>query len=101
MNRTYAPDLVSLETLAFRLDCSVAEIERLMRAGALPAPVMIGDLMRWDFEGVLAFIRRGNGRAPGVGGAGARQKLASNGLPGPEADPFLSGVERLQPAQSK
>ena len=100
MSRSYAPDLVSLETLAFRLDCSAGEIERLMRTGALPAPVMIGDLMRWDFEGVLAFIRHGNGRPPDMRGAG-RQKLASNGLPGPDADPFLSGVERLQPAQSK
>lgn len=98
MTRTYPPDLVSLETLAFRLDCSVGEVERLMRAGALPAPVMIGDLMRWDFEAVLAFIRRSGGRS---GGGGARSKLASNGLPGPDADPFLSGIERLQPGQSK
>lgn len=99
MTRTYAPDLVSLETLAFRLDCSVGEVERLMRAGALPAPVMLGNLMRWDFEGVLAFIRRGAGRAAGVGGP--RSTVASNGLPGPDADPFLSGVERLQPGQGK
>jgi hypothetical protein len=101
MNRTYPPDLVSLETLAFRLDCSVAEVERLMRAGALPAPVMIGTLMRWDFEAVLSFIRRGNSRSSGNTGTGARSPLASNGLAGPDCDPFLSGVERLQPAQSK
>jgi excisionase family DNA binding protein len=99
MSRLYPPDLVSLETLAFRLDCSAGEVERLMRAGALPAPMMIGNLMRWDFEAVLTFIRRGNGRSSS--GAGAQGKLASNGLAGADADPFLSGVERLQPARSK
>lgn len=98
MTRTYPPDLVSLETLAFRLDCSTGEVERLMRAGALPAPVMIGTLMRWDFEAVLAFVRRSNGR---TGAGGPRSAIASNGLPGPDSDPFLSGVERLQPAQGK
>jgi len=76
-------------------------VERLMRAGALPAPVMIGNLMRWDFEAVLAFVRRGNGRSSGIGTGGPRPPLASNGLPGPDGDPFLSGVERLQPASSK
>lgn len=98
MTRTFPPDLVSLETLAFRLDCSVAEVERLMRAGALPAPVMIGDLMRWDFEGVLAYVRRGSGRASG---SASRSKVASNGLPGPDGDPFLSGIERLPQGQAK
>jgi len=60
--------------------------------------VTIGNLMRWDFEAVLTFIRRGNGR---LSAGGQRPPLASNGLPGPESDPFLSGVERLQPTQSK
>ena len=82
MSRTYAPNLVSLETLAFRLDCSTGEIERLMRSGALPAPVMIGDLMRWDFEGVLAFVARAtadlHGRSRGAPEVG-EQRVAWSG----------------------
>lgn len=95
-----APDLVSLETLAFRLDCSVAEVERLCRTGVLPAPLRLGDLMRWEFEAVLAHIRRANGRAA-TSAAPAKIRLAANGLAGPEGDPFLSGVERVQPAVRK
>lgn len=95
-----SPDLVSLETLAFRLDCSVAEVERLCRAGQLPAPMHIGDLVRWEFDAVLAHVRRANGRATsGLAPRDApRVRLASNGHAGPDSDPFLSGVERLAPA---
>lgn len=97
-----APDLVSLETLAFRLDCSVAEVERLCRTGVLPAPLRLGDLMRWEFEAVLAHIRRANGRvATSAAPAPAKVRLAANGHTGPEGDPFLSGVERVQPAVRK
>jgi hypothetical protein len=42
----------------------------------------------------LAFIRHGNGRSSGMGGTG-RQKLASNGLLGPDADPFLNVLYRF------
>lgn len=99
MTRVYPPDLVSLESLAFRLDCTVGEVERLMRAGALPAPVRLGDLLRWDFEAVLNFVRSSNGRSAAL--PASRPKLASNGLAGADADPFLSGVERLQPVQPR
>ncbi|MFZ1106080.1 MAG: hypothetical protein WAN86_24990 [Hyphomicrobiaceae bacterium] len=53
--RDYPPDYVSAETLAYRLDC---EVEALMRKGALPRPRMIGDLRRWDFASVRAFVER-------------------------------------------
>jgi len=97
-----APDLVSLETLAFRLDCSVAEVERLCRAGVLPAPLYLGDLVRWEFEAVVAHIRRANGRTtPVAAAAPAKARMAANGHAGPEGDPFLAGVERLVPAVSR
>ncbi|MDG4560686.1 MAG: hypothetical protein P9E88_05270 [Candidatus Competibacter sp.] len=86
--RDYAPDFVSLETLAFRLDCQAGDVERLLRAGELPAPWRIGDLKRWDFAVVRAFIA---GRNVGSG-AGQRVRLAENGLPGRDDDPLLAAV---------
>jgi hypothetical protein len=81
----YAPDFVSAETLAHRLDCPVATIELLVRMGALPLPCKIGTLVRWDYERVLAFLRTLSSR---------KLKVGPNGLPGPEIDPFLAALER-------
>jgi hypothetical protein len=81
--RAYPPDYVSAETLAYRLDCEVEAIEALMRRGALPRPEMIGDLKRWDFAAVRAFLKAQNLPA---------RRLAPNGRPGPEDDPFLGAL---------
>ena len=63
--RVYPPDYVSAETLAYRLDCSPSTIEAYVRAGLLPKPERIGNLPRWDFAAVVAFIKARNGaRAP-------------------------------------
>jgi len=83
--RGYAPDYVSAETLAYRLDCSVGEIDAMLRAGGLPPPRIIGKLRRWDFGLVRAFIDMQNSSAPRVG---------RNGQPTADADPYLAGVER-------
>jgi hypothetical protein len=83
MERSYPPDYVSAETLAYRLDCPVEAIEVLMRRGALPCPQMIGDLRRWDFASVRAFLQSRNVQAKRVG---------ANGRPGPEDDPFLAAL---------
>jgi predicted DNA-binding transcriptional regulator AlpA len=58
--RPYAPDYVSAETLAYRLDCSRATIDNYVRLGLLPRPVMVGNLQRWDFAEVKAFIAAQN-----------------------------------------
>ena len=58
--RAYAPDYVSAETLAYRLDLSPSTVEAYVRAGLLPRPEMIGSLMRWDFTEVKAFIKSRN-----------------------------------------
>jgi hypothetical protein len=81
--RAYPPDYVSAETLAYRLDCEVEAIEALMRRGALPRPRMIGGLRRWDFASVRAFVEAQNAPA---------RRLAPNGRPGPEDDPFLAAL---------
>jgi hypothetical protein len=69
--------------LAYRLDCRVEAIEALMRKGVLPRPQMIGDLQRWDFSIVRATIAAQNG---------VRTRLAPNGQPGPDDDPFLAAL---------
>jgi predicted DNA-binding transcriptional regulator AlpA len=58
---SYPPDYVSAETLAYRLDCSRSTIDAYVRLGLLPKPETIGNLQRWDFGQVKAFIKAQNG----------------------------------------
>ena len=57
---SYPPDYVSAETLAYRLDCSRSTIDTYVRSGLLPKPQSIGNLQRWDFGQVKAFIKAQN-----------------------------------------
>jgi predicted DNA-binding transcriptional regulator AlpA len=57
---SYPPDYVSAETLAYRLDCSRSTIDAYVRLGLLPKPQSIGNLQRWDFGQVKAFIKAQN-----------------------------------------
>ena len=59
----YPPDYVSAETLAYRLDCSRSTIDSYVRLGLLPKPQTIGNLQRWDFGQVKAFIKVQNATA--------------------------------------
>ena len=61
-DRGYAPDFVSAETLAYRLDCSRATIDAYVRRGYLPRPTTIGNLVRWDFRKVVVHIQASNGQ---------------------------------------
>lgn len=56
-DRNYAPDYVSAETLAYRLDCSRSTIDAYVRSGLLPKPFMLGNLVRWDFAAVRDHIK--------------------------------------------
>ena len=89
-NRIYPPDYVSAETLAYRLDCSRATIDAYVRDGRLPKPEVIGNLLRWDFTEVRAFIKAHN----------ARNDLAvRNGVLHDPADPYLEALKDGPPAQ--
>lgn len=81
-NRLYAPDYVSIDTLAYRLDCRVEDIEALQRSGALPKPSVIGHLRRWDFEKVRELFARSL-KTP---------RLAINGQVAADDDPFEQGI---------
>ena len=61
----------------------VETIEALLRRGALPSPRMIGGLKRWNFASVRAFVEAQDAAA---------KRLAPNGRPGPEDDPFLAAL---------
>jgi predicted DNA-binding transcriptional regulator AlpA len=62
----YPPDYVSAETLAYRLDCSRSTIDTYVRLGLLPKPESIGNLQRWDFGQVKAFIKAQNAASSGI-----------------------------------
>jgi predicted DNA-binding transcriptional regulator AlpA len=79
VERPYPPDYVSAETLGYRLDLSRSTVETYVRAGLLPKPEMIGNLPRWDFAQVIAFIK-------------ARNDAAAAGTSGD--DEYLKGIRR-------
>lgn len=78
VERPYPPDYVSADTLAYRLDCSRATIDNYVKAGLLPKPEIVGNLLRWDFAAVVSFIKGRNNAAP--------QTL--------NEDPYLKGIRR-------
>ena len=69
----YPPDYVSAETLAYRLDLAPSPVEIYVREGLLPKPELIGNLKRWDFAEVGAFIKARN--------AGNGAEVEPNGRP--------------------
>ncbi len=59
--RNQAPLFASDATAAKLLDMRPAEFRELVEAGALPSPVQIGPLRRWDVDELRAILR---GRKP-------------------------------------
>ncbi len=59
--RPYPPDFVSAETLAYRLDCSERMVQDYVKAGILPEPQKIGNLVRWLWRDVQDRIASLNG----------------------------------------
>jgi hypothetical protein len=93
--RPYPPDYVSAETLAYRLDCSPSTIESYVRSGLLPKPEFIGNLPRWDFAAVVAFIKAHNARNDD----GANELAIRNGVLHEPEDPYLKALTHGPPAQ--
>lgn len=82
--RAFAPDFVSAETLAYRLDCSRSTIDDYVRRGLLPAPQFVGNLQRWRWSDVEAWIAVRSG-------LGDADSNASND----EEDAYFAGVKRV------
>ncbi len=84
--RRYPPDYVSAETLAYRLDCSRSTIDAYVRLGLLPKPESIGNLQRWNFGQVKAFIKVQNAAThEGQGSASGEEDAYLKGLKGGSA----------------
>jgi predicted DNA-binding transcriptional regulator AlpA len=56
---TSTPTLLRIRDIAARLGCSTKHITRLRAAGAMPRPLEIGALLRWDPNVVEDWIKRG------------------------------------------
>ena len=82
---SYPPDYVSAETLAYRLDCSRSTIDTYVRLGLLPKPETIGNLQRWDFGQVKAFIKAQNAATHENGSAFGEEDAYLKGLKGGSA----------------
>jgi hypothetical protein len=51
-DRRYAPDYVSRETLAYRLEIAAGAVDQYVTRGVLPAPIKIGEALRWRWSDV-------------------------------------------------
>lgn len=77
-SRPYPPDFVSRETLAYRLDLAPAAVDQYVKRGLLPAPIQIGEALRWRWSDVEARY----GAAKGV----------TADAPAATVDPYTAGV---------
>ena len=83
--RTYPPDFIDAEELAYRLSCSKSTVSSYVARGLLPKPTRIGDLVRWRWATVEKFILAHE--------TGAEHADAHN-------DPYLAGIERGTTAEA-
>lgn len=89
--RNFLPDYVSAETLAYRLDCSRSTVDDYVRRGLLPRPTTIGNLQRWRWCDVEAWIAV---RDPFERFADAAGTTPEN------EDPYLAGVKRAATSEA-
>ncbi len=88
--RGYPPEFVSVETLAYLLDCSVETVESHVRTGILPAPRRLGRLARWRFADIEAAIEGINTQW-----SARSEVIVGNGVLADSDDPFLAGVKTV------
>lgn len=86
VERAFPPDYVSAETLAYRLDCSRSTVDDYVRRGLLPTPRIIGNLQRWRWSEIEAWI---------ANQGAARDQLLSPNADADEDDPYSLGVKRV------
>jgi len=56
---TPAPTLLSADDLAKQLSCSPRHVRRLSDRGAMPTPVRLGGLVRWERSAIERWIAAG------------------------------------------
>ena len=88
--RTYPPDYVDRETLAYRLSIAPGAVDQYVRRGLLPAPVTLGDALRWRWSDVDARLAGGEAQPepvhddPYLRGALANGEAAAARRQGPQ-----------------
>ncbi len=55
-SRPYAPDLVDLDTMAYRLCMAARTVQDYVARGWLPKPVKIGNVNRWHWPDILEMV---------------------------------------------
>jgi len=68
VQRSYPPEYVSADTVAYLLDCSRSTLDFYVRRGLLPRPLEVGTMPRWRWRDLDSFILSCNGLAPGTPG---------------------------------
>ena len=86
VERAFAPDYVSAETLAYRLDCSRSTVDDYVRRGLLPTPRIIGNLQRWRWSEIEAWI---------ASQGAVRDQPNLYDADADEDDPYSLGVKRV------
>lgn len=54
-----SPNLISTRHVAVRLNCSTRHVRRLVDRGAMPQPLRLGALIRFDADAIEQWIREG------------------------------------------
>ena len=84
IERPYAPDYVSAETLAYRLDLSRSTMDDYVKRRILPPAMTIGTVQRWRWSDVEAAIAASNGELANL-----------HGIALSEGDPFSAGTQSV------
>ena len=53
------PDLIDVQAVAAKLTCSTRHARRLADSGKMPAPIKLGNLLRWNRAVIEAWIAGG------------------------------------------
>lgn len=78
------PAYLDRDGLARELSLKPGTVDQLVKRGLLPAPVMIGEALRWRWEDVDGWI--------------TRTRAAGSDRYDGAADPYMAGVQRAAPA---
>ena len=88
--RSFPPDYVSAQTLAYRLDCSRSTVDDYVRRGLLPRPISVGTLQRWRWSDIETWLLHTS-----VGFSS--QESPAHDTDPDEEDPYCLGVKRVTP----
>ena len=86
-SRPYPPDLVDLDTMAYRLCMATRTVHDYVARGWLPKPVKIGNVNRWHWPDILEMV----------------ESLKNTSLCGgaEQVDEYDEGIDHVAPNQTE